>query len=411
MKKLLTIILISFLLSTLAFAGNVKVLDISAKHYFHVDDNGSNDLDVTGDFTIEAWVKCNDFTGRLCDRSGVMRIYPTSNSIRFDLDGGGSISTGTVSTGVWNHIAVSRSGTTTRIFLNGEEKASANFALTASTVPFYVCGDGGYFPTAWDAQIDEFRFSDIARYTSNFSPSTSDPAFSSDANTILLYNFDVDTDLPPANSSSYSFTHTNDGIVQGDYAAPTDLPLPITLSSFTANAVNGTVELDWETATETNNANFVIYRNAEGIATIAGAGTTTEPQYYSYVDNTVVPGVTYTYVLADVDYANEETRYEGDAVTVTTNDEMVANGFEVGAAYPNPFNPMTLIPLELARDAKVTATLYDLNGREIRRILNSTLSAGAHTIHIDGSNMTTGLYLVQILVDDILHVQKISLMK
>ncbi|MEA2077549.1 MAG: choice-of-anchor Q domain-containing protein [Candidatus Marinimicrobia bacterium] len=190
-----------------------------------------------------------------------------------------------------------------------------------------------------------------------------------------------------------------------------DTATPITLSFFTATAVNGVVELAWETVTETNNACFIIYRNGEAIGSIDGAGTTTEPHAYTYIDATVVPGLTYTYVLADVDYANDEIRYEGNAVTVTANDGLLAIYFTIGAAYPNPFNPVTIIPLTLARDAMVRATLYDTNGREIKGLLNRNLSAGAHTISIDGSRMTTGLYLVQIEIDNVLNVQKIALMK
>jgi hypothetical protein len=190
-----------------------------------------------------------------------------------------------------------------------------------------------------------------------------------------------------------------------------ETPAPITLASFTATAVNGAVELAWETATETNNARFVIYRNDIATASIDGTGTTSEPHNYSYVDNSVVPGITYTYVLADVDYANIETKYEDDAVTITVANDLVEADFVVGAAYPNPFNPSTIVPLELTKNAVVSATLYDTNGREIKGLLNANLSAGTYNIHVDGADLTTGMYLVQINIDDAVNVQKISLMK
>jgi Secretion system C-terminal sorting domain len=190
-----------------------------------------------------------------------------------------------------------------------------------------------------------------------------------------------------------------------------EVPLPITLSSFTATAVNGAVELAWETATETNNANFVIYRNDVAIASVAGAGTITEPHSYSYVDDAVVPGVTYTYILADVDYANVETKYEDDAVTVTVANDLVEADFVVGAAYPNPFNPTAVVPIELSRDAMVKASLYDLNGREVKALINANFTAGTHDLRIDGAGLTTGLYLLQVVVDNVVDVQKIALMK
>jgi len=225
LHQIIFIVTVGFIFTQLGFAQNVYVLDLAAKHYFYVDDNASNDLDVTGDFTIEAWVNCADFTGRLCDRTGVCKIYATASSIRFDLDdGGGSISTGTVDMDVWNHIAVSRAGNSTRIFLNGEEKNSFDMPLVASEAPFYIGGQDTWFG-AWNASIDEFRFSNVARYTDTFTPSVYGVQLVADDNTILLYNFNDNTEFPPSNLSDKVFTHTNVSIDANDYVVDSSLPL------------------------------------------------------------------------------------------------------------------------------------------------------------------------------------------
>jgi hypothetical protein len=187
--------------------------------------------------------------------------------------------------------------------------------------------------------------------------------------------------------------------------------LPITLTSFTAIAVNGTVELTWETASETNNAFFLIYRNNKVIASVDGAGISSEPHSYHYVDSEVVPGVAYTYVLADVDYANVETKYEDKAVTVQVNSNIMETDFTVGAAYPNPFNPTAVIPFELTKDARVQASVYDLVGQEVKALVNGNFSAGSHELQINGKNMTTGIYLVKVVIDNTANIQKIALMK
>ena len=187
--------------------------------------------------------------------------------------------------------------------------------------------------------------------------------------------------------------------------------LPISLSSFNATAEHGVVELAWETASETNNASFVIYRNNEVLARVEGAGTTSEKQYYTYIDESVLPAQTYTYVLADVDYANKENKYEAEAVTVTLGNNVVEANFVIGAAYPNPFNPMTIVPIELSHDARVSVSLYDLNGCRVKTLTNATLRAGTHDLRIDGSNIATGIYLLHITIENIINVQKIALMK
>ncbi len=143
---------------------------------FSVDDHAS--LDVTGDFTIEAWVKppvtvADGGTFYIAERLGVFRLYllvsgGTNLLARFDLvSGGTTISTGALTLGSWNHVAVSRSGTITRIFLNGSSPANSNLALIASSSICYIGGASTFF-AAKKTLLDEVRFSNTARYTSNF---------------------------------------------------------------------------------------------------------------------------------------------------------------------------------------------------------------------------------------------------
>ena len=59
----------------------------------------------------------------------------------------------------------------------------------------------------------------------------------------------------------------------------------------------------------------------------------------------------------------------------------------------------------------VKASLYDLNGREVKALVNANFNAGTHDLRIDGAFLTTGLYLVQVVVDNVIDLQKIALMK
>ncbi len=94
-----------------------------------------------------------------------------------------------------------------------------------------------------------------------------------------------------------------------DYYFGDALPaiIPVELTSFTANVNHsGQVELNWSTATETNNQLFEIERRTEEgqfatIGYVEGHGTTTEPQNYSYTDVTVNTGI-YFYRLKQLDF-------------------------------------------------------------------------------------------------------------
>lgn len=77
----------------------------------------------------------------------------------------------------WSHIAVTCENGYIRIFINGVLKASGD--LESNSLPSYGLRLGGQNRVTGsplysiDARIDEFRVSDIARWTSNFTPPTS----------------------------------------------------------------------------------------------------------------------------------------------------------------------------------------------------------------------------------------------
>jgi hypothetical protein len=93
-----------------------------------------------------------------------------------------------------------------------------------------------------------------------------------------------------------------------------DEVVPVELTSFTAQASNRNVVLNWSTATETNNQGFEVQRNSgNGYVSagfINGFGTTTEVKNYSFIDRNIEVG-NYSYRLKQVDldgsfdYSNE----------------------------------------------------------------------------------------------------------
>ena len=89
--------------------------------------------------------------------------------------------------------------------------------------------------------------------------------------------------------------------------------------------------------------------------------------------------------------------------------------------YPNPFNPETWIPFKLAQDSTVTAKIYDLTGKQIRRIELGHIPAGNYVesnraIYWDGKTDTgefvsSGTYFDQIETDDYTETRKMVILK
>lgn len=97
--------------------------------------------------------------------------------------------------------------------------------------------------------------------------------------------------------------------------------------------------------------------------------------------------------------------------TGTVGEGNIGRNFTLGSAYPNPFNPQTVLPLNLGTSAHVNVRLFDLSGRMIAEQYKGTMNAGSHDLKIDGSKLATGIYLVHVRINNILQVQKIALMK
>jgi len=196
-----------------------------------------------------------------------------------------------------------------------------------------------------------------------------------------------------------------------EYLIGSDVPLPVTLTSFSGKINNGTIELSWETASETENRCFHIYRNNEMIAEIEGAGTSSKPHQYLYSDNEVIPGKSYTYVLADVRFSNKETKYTDKAVIITIPAYDIPEEFSLGDNTPNPFNPVTMINYQLSANSDIELSIYDMNGKKITTLVNDHISAGYHKISWDASGYSSGVYLYRLNAQGLVETKKMVLLK
>ena len=163
--------------------------------------NGSSSANVstsfafgTGDFTVEYWVRSATLSGydihwdlRGSPTSNVSPIVYTLNGVlTMDVGATTRITGGTLSTNTWYHIALSRSGSSTKLFIDGTQTGSTytdtNNYVADTTL--YIGQSGG---NGVDGHMDEFRISNSARYTTTFTPSATQ--FVNDVNTLLLVHF------------------------------------------------------------------------------------------------------------------------------------------------------------------------------------------------------------------------------
>ncbi|OQY71329.1 MAG: hypothetical protein B6D44_13180 [Ignavibacteriales bacterium UTCHB2] len=198
--------------------------------------------------------------------------------------------------------------------------------------------------------------------------------------------------------------------------------IPVELTGFTATANNGSVELNWTTATELNNSGFEVERsvdknNFEKIGFVPGFGTTSEKRSYSFVDNKVSNGK-YFYKLKQIDLDGS---YKYSDIVEANVVQLLTYSLEQN--YPNPFNPTTKIKFTIpdvalsgVEGSLVSLKVYDVLGNEVATLVNEYKPAGSYEVefngHSDGGqNLSSGIYFYTLQSGSFFQTRKMILMK
>jgi hypothetical protein len=75
--------------------------------------------------------------------------------------------------------------------------------------------------------------------------------------------------------------------------------------------------------------------------------------------------------------------------------------FELGANYPNPFNPSTTLRYALPAAGQVQLEVYNLMGQRLATLVDGVRPAGYHEVLFDGSALASGVYVYRVSVTDL----------
>ncbi|MFH1761010.1 MAG: FlgD immunoglobulin-like domain containing protein, partial [bacterium] len=164
----------------------------------------------------------------------------------------------------------------------------------------------------------------------------------------------------------------------------------------------------------------------QGVIVYSGNGTADEKPFnilakalviednYYYEDNTVMPGETYYYGIFTYDeivdsYSNPENfGIMVPPAAASINDNLgnanpLSNSARLLTSLPNPFTTYTNISYTLSAPARINLSVFDVNGRMIRSLVNSKQAQGMHQVQWSGRdskgiNVPSGNYLYQIRI-------------
>jgi len=99
---------------------------------------------------------------------------------------------------------------------------------------------------------------------------------------------------------------------------------------------------------------------------------------------------------------------------IASNDEedmIVPEKITLHNAYPNPFNPSTMISFDIAEIGDVSLKIFDLTGRQVASLINEFMIPGSHQVTWNPGLLPSGVYLVELIVGDRSFNQKITYIK
>jgi len=213
------------------------------------------------------------------------------------------------------------------------------------------------------------------------------------------------------------------GVIDNDPLANSDISLPVSLVSFSANINGNSIVLQWITGSETDNLGFILERAEENGAwqTIAsykthpalkGQGNASTFTTFTFFDNNVTTGARYRYRLSDVTTSGALTMHSPVSITMAA----LPNTTELFTVYPNPFNPVANIHYTLAGETAVTIIIYDMLGRVVKTLLDQHQAAGEYNLVWNGmqdagGRVSSGAYLIRMQSRYGIRTQKLLLLK
>jgi photosystem II stability/assembly factor-like uncharacterized protein len=107
--------------------------------------------------------------------------------------------------------------------------------------------------------------------------------------------------------------------------------------------------------------------------------------------------------------------YNGAILKTTTGgDDNFSNepaSYSLNQNYPNPFNPVTNVEFGIPFQGIVTLKVFDMLGKEIATLINSSLNPGQYEIQFNGSNYASGVYFYRLTAGEFTDTKRMMLVK
>ncbi|MCC9134962.1 T9SS type A sorting domain-containing protein [Pontibacter silvestris] len=213
------------------------------------------------------------------------------------------------------------------------------------------------------------------------------------------YNFSITT------TDEIGGTTTSSIFIQIYGEVPTTGVFPVELVYFTAIVQQQSVLLQWETASEENNKEFIVERSAdakmfESIGTVKGNGTTNQLIKYSFTDKNLLSGIVY-YRLKQIDY---DGAYEYSKV-IAVSSQGITHKQQL-QVYPNPATTKLNVIITSKVTGPATVQLFDLQGKLVSS-KDIELKEGVNELEQSLQSLSTGIYILRLIGENMEETVKV----
>ena len=200
---------------------------------------------------------------------------------------------------------------------------------------------------------------------------------------------------------------------------PSSAPLPVELQEMTVQQSSRRAQLQWSTASETNNAGFYVETQplAPGDSTttasawatlgfVEGAGTTDTPQSYRFETDELSYGA-HAFRLRQVDTDGTATATEPVTVEVHLD-----RAYAVEAPYPNPSRGPVTLPVTVRETQRVQVILYDMLGRRIATVHDGEIRGqDTRSLQLSTDRLASGSYFVRVRGEGFVATERLTIIR
>lgn len=87
------------------------------------------------------------------------------------------------------------------------------------------------------------------------------------------------------------------------------------------------------------------------------------------------------------------------------------SNFDLVSLYPNPFNPEVTIQVNVGEPGELNIDIFNLSGRRVKTLANSTIGVGSYSFKWDSSNNPSGMYFFKLTIGETVMIRKALLLK